>query len=192
MKKSRAYPYTLIFGDNMDELFEKEINKMRNLGEQLSKAEFLEIQGLVKEINKQKEVISDLVYEVMDEYMRKDEVKNFIIYDECLKVTLLTSTENAWRILEETNCKAVEEVEDVYENTQDEIYAIIGCAIDCINEIVSKHHEKNCSQICLSWGKEFCNVHSCKYFGDLLEASRLYDVRAQHLWKVISIEYVED
>lgn len=122
----------------------------------------------------------------------RDDVKNFMIYDECLKVTLLTSTQNAWRILDETNCRAVEEVEDVYSNTQDEIYAIIGCAIDCIHEVAIKHHEQNCSQVCLGWGKNCCDVKSCKYLGDLLEASRLDEVRTLLLWKVISIEYVED
>lgn len=171
---------------------ESAVNKMNTLGIKLSKATMTDIHGVLVEIAEQYNVIDDLVHERIERGYGEDEVEDFLIYDECLKVTLITSTENAWRILDETKCQAVEEVDDVYENKQDEIHDIILTAIDCIHEIALEQYKEECSSVCLGWGKDACETHSCKYLGDIQEAYRMDEVWNKGIWKVISIEYVGD
>lgn len=118
-------------------------------------------------------------------------------YDEIFEVTLETSTEDAWRILEETGCRAVEEMEDVFASEQEEVFALIHCAIDCIHEIATDYHETHCPHICLALGEDFCReflkVNSCRFFRDIQTALwECVDERMVKLRDVISVDFTEE
>ena len=120
-----------------------------------------------------------------------------IEYDEIFKVELITSSEVAWKILGELNCQAFEEMEDVFASEQEEVYALIHCAINCIHEIATDYHETHCPHICLALGEEFCReflkVNSCRFFRDIQTALwECEDERMLKLGDVISVDFTEE
>lgn len=119
-----------------------------------------------------------------------------MIYDENLKVTLITSTENAWKILEELDLETVKNMSHVSYNLQDEVDKLIIGAIDCIHEITMNYHEKHCPHICLALGKDFCREfyknESCKYLGQILFSHEIDDEKMAKVHEVISIEWIEE